>query len=343
LTINDFDILYSVFVIRYSLKCFGQIDDMPLFKIQHITKYEYDRPVRESANQIKIFPFAHPQQELHSQKLLITGEPSVNLFPDYWGNTVGMFVVNEPHKTLIIDSQLIINVKSAGNFNPIMSSKFNDWEILRGMISSDLKTLDYSKPESIHAKEEITAMIQDLRHNRDTPAMFIQRCSEYIFDKFEYKKGITNVETTVDEILEYKSGVCQDFAHVLLEMLRSVSIPARYVSGYICPNQDGARGAGATHAWVEVYFPSMGWVGIDPTNNLWVSDQHVVLAVGRHFNDCSPVKGTFKGPANQNLSVFVSVGYEDGHIFEEHNAVKMTYEQSLVPLVDLDAVAQQQQ
>ncbi len=316
---------------------------MPLFKIHHITKYTYDRPVRDSANQIKIFPFAHPVQELQSQKLVITGDPSVNLFPDYWGNTVGWFVVNEPHKELVIDSQLIVNVKSLTNINPVATSKFSDWDILRGAISSDLKMLDLAKPESIKAKEELTAMVNDLRHSRDTPAMFIQRCSEYIFDKFEYKKGITTIETTVDEILQHKSGVCQDFAHVLLEMLRSTSIPSRYVSGYICPNNDGVRGAGATHAWVEVYLPSTGWVGIDPTNNTWVSDQHVVLAVGRHFNDCSPVKGTFKGPANQALSVFVSVGYENGHVFEDNHAVQMTLEPSSVPLIDYDAAAQQQQ
>ena len=315
---------------------------MPLFTIHHITKYTYDRPVRESTNQIKIFPYAHPGQELQNQKLVITGDPSVNLFADYWGNTVGWFVVNEAHKELIIDSKLIVNVKSSNTINPVALSKFSDWEILRGAVSSDMKTLDLATPESIQAKMELSAMVQDLRHSRDTPAMFIQRCSEYIFETFEYKKGITTIETTVDEILEHKSGVCQDFAHVLLEMLRSISIPSRYVSGYICPNQDGVRGAGATHAWVEVYLPSTGWVGIDPTNNTWVSDQHVVLAVGRHFNDCSPVKGTFKGPANQALSVFVSVGYENGHVFEDHHAVQMTLEPSTIPLIDYDAAAQQQ-
>jgi transglutaminase-like putative cysteine protease len=315
---------------------------MPLFKIQHITKYVYDRPVRESANQIKIYPFAHPQQDVQSQRVVITGEPSVNLFADYWGNTVGLFMVNEAHQELIIDSQLTVNVQSGQNWNPIASSKFTDWEILRGACANDMKMLDLSKPEALHTKSAIVDMVNELRHSRDTPAMFIQRCSEYIFEKFEYKKGITTVDTTVDEILEFKSGVCQDFAHVLLEMLRSIAIPSRYVSGYICPNQDGARGAGATHAWVEVYLPAIGWVGIDPTNNIWVTDQHVVLAVGRHFNDCSPVKGTFKGPANQALSVLVSVGYENGLVFEESNAVQMTPEPSIVPLIDFNAVAQQQ-
>lgn len=316
---------------------------MPLFKIHHITKYIYDRPVRESANQIKIYPYLQHHQEIQSHVLKISNEPTVNQFTDYWGNSVGWFMVNEPHSQLVIDSQLIVNVKPPKNQSPIVASKFSDWEILRGIVSSDLRILDLSKPETIRSKDEIAVMVNELRHSRDTPAMFIQRCSEYIFEKFEYKKGITTIETTVDDILEYKSGVCQDFAHVLLEMLRSISIPARYVSGYICPNRDGARGAGATHAWVEVYLPSTGWVGIDPTNNVWVSDQHVVLAVGRHFHDCSPVKGTFKGPANQGLSVHVSVGYEDGHTFEDNNAVQVTLEPSIIPTVPDEAIAQQQQ
>jgi transglutaminase-like putative cysteine protease len=111
----------------------------------------------------------------------------------------------------------------------------------------------------------------------------------------------------------------------MLEMLRSLGIPSRYVSGYICPNKNGMRGEGATHAWAEAWIPGTGWAGYDPTNNAWVTNHHVKLAVGmgRNFHDCSPVKGSFKGPARQSLSVYVSVGYEDGHIFEEMNNVKL--------------------
>lgn len=88
------------------------------------------------------------------------------------------------------------------------------------------------------------------------------------------------------------------------------------------------RGEGATHAWVEAWIPQLGWTGIDPTNNVWATTHHVKLAVGRHFNDCSPVKGTFKGLARQTLSVYVSVGYEDGHVFEELNDVQMVVTES---------------
>jgi len=109
----------------------------------------------------------------------------------------------------------------------------------------------------------------------------------------------------------------------MLELLRMIGIPARYVSGYICPNKNGMRGEGATHAWVEAYVPDYGWVGSDPTNNTWATNNHVKLAVGRNFSDCTPAKGTFKGPAHQSLSVYVSVGYEDGHVFEEISDVQL--------------------
>jgi transglutaminase-like putative cysteine protease len=114
------------------------------------------------------------------------------------------------------------------------------------------------------------------------------------------------------------------------------------VSGYICPNKNGLRGEGATHAWVEVWVPGYGWAGIDPTNNVWVTNNHVKLAVGRDFNDCSPVKGTFKGPAIQKLSVFVSVGYEDGHVFEEMNNVSMQTQAQIKQQEQRDALAAQQ-
>ena len=127
----------------------------------------------------------------------------------------------------------------------------------------------------------------------------------------------------------------------MLQILRSMKIPCRYVSGYICPNKSGLRGEGATHAWVEAWIPRFGWAGIDPTNNVWVTNTHVKLAVGRHFADCSPVKGAFKGPANQHLSVFVSVDYEDGQIFEELNNVDLKRENLKVGSSHFSVAAQQ--
>jgi transglutaminase-like putative cysteine protease len=145
-----------------------------------------------------------------------------------------------------------------------------------------------------------------------TPLEAARQLRTYVFDQFKYIKGITTVETTLDEVWKLKAGVCQDFAHILLVFLRQIRIPARYVSGYVCPNRNGMRGEGATHAWIEAYIPNNGWVGLDPTNNCEADDLHVRLAVGRNFSDCSPVKGTYKGAAGQQLEVGVSVSYEDG-------------------------------
>jgi len=314
---------------------------MPTFKIHHLTQYHYDRPVRESTNQIKIFPATYNGQETTRHKLTITGEPFINRFTDYWGNEVGWFTLSASHRELLIDSHVMVKTSNTV-LNPLVTSRLTDWDIIRHEVAGDLRLLDLSRPEVISGEDKIKTIVRELQHTRDTPAVFIQRCSEYIFDHFNYQKGITTVETTLDEILEHQSGVCQDFAHVLLQILRSEGIPARYVSGYICPNKDGARGAGATHAWVEVWLPGSGWMGIDPTNNSWVSDQHVSLAVGRHFTDCSPAKGTFKGPANQELSVFLSVSYEDGSKVEDSNTVQMTKEPVFIQRLDVEEGAQQQ-
>jgi transglutaminase-like putative cysteine protease len=122
-----------------------------------------------------------------------------------------------------------------------------------------------------------------------------------------------------------------------------MDIPCRYVSGYICPHKNGMRGEGATHAWVEAWLPGYGWAGIDPTNNVWVEDKHVKLAVGRNFTDCSVVKGSYKGTSRQDLFVYVSVGYEDGMTFEETNRVQMEKIASAKEREEIQAQQQQQQ
>ncbi len=312
---------------------------MPVYKIQHITKYLYDRPVKESVNQIKIFPFNRDSQEILSHELHITDEPLINKFQDYWGNSVGYFTLSQPHDALIIDSRMI--AKTSYREIDESLSVAEDWNILHRQILSDMILLDLSKKEVIRSQDKIQAILDIINTETLTPVQFLRRCSEYIFNNFRYLKGITTIETTVDEILEFRSGVCQDFAHVLLQLLRTVGIPSRYVSGYVCPNKNGMRGEGATHAWVEAYIPKFGWIGMDPTNNCQTNEHHIQLAVGRDFTDCTPIKGTFKGPANHELLVYVSVGYEDGTIFEDENAVKMQKE--LTDAAPVIHIVQQQQ
>jgi transglutaminase-like putative cysteine protease len=315
---------------------------MPLFKIHHITKYEYEKPVTESVNEIRIFPYQGNGQEILQHDLIITDHPEMQLFNDYWGNKVGLFSLIHSHKQLIIESKLLVRTTSPPELRMNFISGFDQ---MKQEIGINMLLLELTRPDSIEKQLMIQEICDQVYNPSKMVAEVVGQSSAYIFENFKYTKGITTIESTVDEILEHQEGVCQDFAHVLLQILRSLHIPCRYVSGYICPNQNGMRGEGATHAWVEAWIPQFGWAGIDPTNNVWVTNTHVKLAVGRNFTDCSPVKGSFKGPARQDLFVLVNVGYEDGQFFEETNRVKMDKQPPLEPdaLINESFAAQQQQ
>lgn len=312
---------------------------MPVFKIHHITRYEYDRPVKESVNDIRIYPYQGNEQEVLLHELNITTHPEVQTFIDYWGNKNGVFNVLQQHTELVIENKLLIRTLAPAQLRINFHGSF---EQLRDEMHNRLQLLELATPDSIASQAAIDAIVQQVYTPGKTVAATVEHCTEYIFKYFKYNKGITNVNTTVDEIVQHRAGVCQDFAHLMLQILRSLGIPGRYVSGYICPNKNGMRGEGATHAWVEAWLPGYGWSGIDPTNNVWVTNTHVKLAVGRHFNDCSPVKGTFKGPARQKLSVFVSVSYEDGQVFEEVNNVHLQSQENQLPEEPENSFAQQQ-
>lgn len=292
---------------------------MAIFKIHHVTKYEYNNPVTDSVNEMRVFPYACPEQELLQMELNITFSPNLHVFHDYWGNKCGIFSLITPHRTLIVESKAVVRTTLPSQLQIDFHSTF---EQLEQQTANNLRLLELTEREFIKKQSTIQELADNLvAEGNQSVAAVVEKCSEYIYKRFSYVKGITNIETTVDEILAHKSGVCQDFAHLMLQILRTLRIPSRYVSGYICPNKNGMRGEGATHAWVEAYIPGYGWAGIDPTNNIWVTNRHVKLAVGRNFNDCSPVKGTFRGNTEQELSVYVSVGYEDGNVHEGINSV----------------------
>jgi transglutaminase-like putative cysteine protease len=311
---------------------------MPLFKIQHTTKYSYDRLIQESMNEIRIFPFESPDQHILDHDLLITSNPEIHYFFDYWGNKTATFNLLPPHQELIINSRLLVRTPESSDLRINFVGAFDD---LPSEVAGNIKMLQLCRPDPIDSQELIQEFIRSLRSPDHSVAVTIKNCSDFIFEKFRYIPGITNIETTIDEILHQRAGVCQDFAHILLQILRSMSIPSRYVSGYICPHRSGLRGEGATHAWVEAWIPNSGWTGIDPTNKVWVTNNHVKLAIGRDFADCSPVRGSFKGVANQQLSVLVSVDYEDGESFEELHDVQIRTEKSPVKSPQFSPAAQQ--
>jgi transglutaminase-like putative cysteine protease len=288
---------------------------MPEFKIQHTTKYAYDGFVRDSANKIILYPIVDIYQDVLKHDLQISGHPQVDTYVDYYGNEVGSFTYTEPHNLMVINSQLsiITHPRPLPLDNIFSAEQWNELFNLRYIVPY----IDFLKQEYFEGLSELRPVVDAERKVEDTPYHTALKFCKYVYKNFDYIKGVTTVETTLDEIWKIKAGVCQDFAHLLMVMLRLVGIPARYVSGYICPNKDGMRGEGATHAWAEAYLPGYGWLGIDPTNNCVANESHVRLAVGRNFSDCSPVKGVYKGAAGHTLEVSVSVGYQDGQVHEE--------------------------
>lgn len=296
---------------------------MPRFNIRHITRYRYEQPVRDSANQVILFPLKDEHQDVIKQDLQITGDPQVEMYTDYYGNTIGSFTYAPPHKELLIDSKIEV-VVAGSNMPADTEPKERQWDNLQ-QIRFTYPYIDFIKTERFYAIDELKKLSAVSESKIHTPLAAALQLNEYIFKNFAYDSAVTDVETTIDEVWKLKAGVCQDFAHVLLVMLHMIGIPARYVSGYVCPNKNGMRGEGATHAWVEAYIPFYGWLGLDPTNNCMVNDLHVRLATGRSFSDVSPVKGTYKGTSHHSLEVGVTISYEDGSVTEEQPAVLVTH------------------
>lgn len=292
---------------------------MPRFLIHHVTKYTYPEPVRDSANQMMLYPIKDEYQDVQSQKITISDEPFVEVYKDYYGNEIGSFMNITPHTQLRIDSNISVITK-ARELPADDKPAEVQWHYLQE-IQYIIPYIDFLKQEYFSKLNEVKEIADPELFKDKTVYQTVQELNERVYNDFKYIKGITTVETTLDEIWNLKAGVCQDFAHILLVMLRLLNIPARYVSGYVCPKDSSLRGEGATHAWVEAYIPYYGWLGIDPTNNCMVNDLHVRLAIGRNFSDCSPMKGNYKGTAKQTLEVGVSVSYEDGQVHKEEASV----------------------
>ncbi|WP_248723730.1 transglutaminase family protein [Seonamhaeicola sp. ML3] len=278
---------------------------MGLFYIKHITRYDYSGAVIDGANQIKLYPFNNEYQKVNSQKITINDNPNIQTYKDFYFNTVGTFMLVKPHNFLSIESDIEVKTYPV-QFPEDSASPNEQWKVLESL-KSDTQFIDYLKFITFDGTPEILELINSKDKSTITPYKVALEFCEYIFKNFKYIQGITNVDSKLDHVWELKAGVCQDFTNILLQMVRKIGIPARYVSGYICPSDSKTRGEGATHAWIEIYIPFYGWLGLDPTNNLIASEYHVKLAVGRNYKDCAPLKGVYKGNVTDSLFVKVHV------------------------------------
>ncbi|HEX4183160.1 MAG TPA: transglutaminase family protein [Caulobacteraceae bacterium] len=281
-----------------------------LLDIRHLTQYHYAAPVRESVIELWVQPQKSGRQRLVSFELEI--DPSVQLFSyaDAFGNAVYHFDVPQPHEHLAIQARSAVETNAAAPLPERL--ELAEWERL----SSDVvrsERFDYLHPHGFAAS---TPMLESFVQNRRLdqaraldPLSAVRSVCETVCNALEYQHGVTRADSPIDLTLAAGRGVCQDFAHIVIAICRSWGVPARYVSGYLFTDRtEGDRSdPDATHAWVEVYLPSLGWVGIDPANNIAVGERHVVVATGRDYSDLPPSRGVYKGDADSALSVAVSV------------------------------------
>jgi transglutaminase-like putative cysteine protease len=193
------------------------------------------------------------------------------------------------------------------------------------------------------ALEKLAAGIGGER--RGDPLSLLKELNQSIFSAFKYKPKATRVNSPIEDALSSRQGVCQDFAHVFIALLRSMRIPARYVSGYLyhgSENQDRSSD-GATHAWVEAWLPGPGWIGFDPTNNLLASERHIRTAIGRDYADVPPTRGVFRGEASTKLTVSVAVSPSENLPPERELIPESIFQEERIPRKSNRQREQQQQ
>ena len=278
---------------------------MATFYIKHLTKYTYSDNVIDGASQIMLYPINDNFQKVSSQRITISGSPTIETYLDYYYNLVGTFMSVEPHNSLSIVSDIEVTTYTK-IFPDDSVSVADQWAELENL-RKNIHYIDFYGFTKFSGTKDILNLIKTKDLKTTSPYKLLQELCEYVYSNFKYISGVTDVNSSLDDVWKLKAGVCQDFTSVLLQIIRMFGIPARYVSGYICPNDEIKRGEGATHAWIEAYIPFYGWLGFDPTNNAIADENHVRLAVGRDYNDCSPVKGVFKGKVEDKLFVKVTV------------------------------------
>ncbi|QJD72342.1 transglutaminase family protein [Marinobacterium sp. LSUCC0821] len=247
----------------------------------------------------------------------MTPEPSwrtVNT--DIYGNSFLYFILSEPHQNLKIEIKSTLEViDDTTHFTPKR-------DLSVGEALSEIQQLRISSPEieeflnsSPFVNKSKALFKLGAPYFTDTSRSLVSSIfafTQHIFEEFEYSPGFSNVTTPITEVLEHKRGVCQDFAHISIGVLRSIGLPARYISGYLetlpLPGQEKLIGSDASHAWYEVFIPGEGWFGFDPTNNKVAGHQHIITARGRDYSDVSPLQGIFFGDTGeQSMRVEVDV------------------------------------
>jgi len=270
-------------------------------RVRHHTTLHYSGDVTDSYNEARLTPMNAGGQRTVEHSIKIAPRAHASRYIDYWGTLVHAFDVHEPHRDLEIVAESDVLTQAA----PPPPEVLPAWAELQ--LHAD-RFIEYLAPSRFAAPD--TALVHDALGLRQEGSILdtANVVCDAIRDMLTYEKGTTSVSTTAVEARAAGRGVCQDFVHVGLALLRSLGIPARYVSGYLYPAIDSALGvevAGESHAWLEAW--TGDWVAFDPTNGSRVDERHVVVARGRDYQDVPPLKGIFHGPPSEFLGVSVGL------------------------------------
>jgi transglutaminase-like putative cysteine protease len=269
-----------------------------IVEVQHETRFEYSEPVKEALTELRLEPASDADQSCHSFHLALRPGTEVFRYHDGFGNRVHHFSLLAAHEGIHILAASVVQTHP----RPCdLAASHSPWPLAPEAVA--LEVLDFLELRGpVRATPRLEPLLEALRPGPGTPlGELVARVSAFIYEHFEYAKDVTLASSPVDDLLEHGKGVCQDFTHLMLALLRSFGVPARYASGYVHrPNKESQ-----SHAWCEAWLPDLGWVGIDPTNDRVVDEHFVKVATGRDFTDVPPNKGVYRGRGRE--SIFVRV------------------------------------
>ncbi|AHH95021.1 transglutaminase family protein [Kutzneria viridogrisea] len=271
-------------------------------RVSHTTRYEYAAPVTQSYNEVRLTPRGDRRQNVVVSRVETAPATRSYRYTDYWGTVVTSFDLHAPHTELSVVGSSV--VETSGEVEPVREAS---WADLRSEEVADRFTEYLGWTGYVPNDRELAAQARQLRRGL-TPAEAVLAASRFVHEQMTYKQGTTSVHSSASDAWQAKEGVCQDYAHMTLALLRAIGIPARYVSGYLHTRPEGALKEtvrGESHAWIEAW--TGGWWAYDPTNAIPVGNRHIWVAVGRDYADVVPFKGIYTGGAGAGLTVSVEL------------------------------------
>ena len=314
-----------------------------IYSVRHTTTFRYEPAVRESVMEVRLQPRSDGDQRCLSFTLDIDPPANVMQYRDFTGNTVHHFDIAGRHNQVRVTAQSAVELQTVPAPRP---SDSGDWSDLDALVAANDYWEMLLPSHFAHTSDPLERLAKELRcERRGNPLTLLLEINESIYTLFAYVKNSTKVDSAIDDALRARQGVCQDFAHIMIALVRPLLIPCRYVSGYMFHRDEDDKDRsleGASHAWVEALVPGWGWVAFDPTNNLVGGDRHIRVAVGRDYADVPPTRGVYKGESQSELSVTVTVSPAD-HIAPEPITPSFVVRSRPIPARAAVRVEQEQQ